>query len=79
MSLETRVDTVEQRINQHGEAIAQLRQHIGDSESGLVSSVLDVKAEMKNVHAQLNRITVVSVAGIALTLGKEGIIHLLKI
>jgi len=79
MSLETRVDNVELRLSQHGESIAQLRQHIGDSESGLVSSVLDVKAEMKNVHAQLHRITVIIVAGIALTLGKEGLIHLLKI
>ena len=32
MSLETRLDNVELRLIQHGESIAQLRQHIGDSD-----------------------------------------------
>lgn len=74
-----RLGQVESVISRHTEQIALLTERIGTSETGITSTIKELKKGQQETNRELDQIKKLLYIGIFLVLGKEGILHILKL
>jgi len=79
MELIERVDLLEDKLNTLRLDHNQLSVQVGSSEGGLVKQFAKLEECMERLTSQMGYIKTILIVGIALAIGKDGIIVLLKV